>query len=115
MGHLVRSRPASHRLASGPHASTDRGGRTISRRQRGPRDRRVQALRLPDRGARRRRQIAGGAAQLTAKVVVVAPPDGTVTVCGFAAPPTVQFAATPESATVCWVGSSAVNATLPLV
>src|SRR2546428_10896435 len=75
---------------------------------------RIGALRLPDRGARRRRQIAGGAAQLTAKVVVVAPPDGTVTVCGFA-PPTVQFAATPESATVCWVGSSAVNATLPLV
>src|SRR5207237_10533324 len=39
-------------------------------------------------------------AQLTEKVVVAVPPDGTVTVRGFA-PLTAQFAARPESATVC--------------
>ena len=38
------------------------------------------------------------AAQLTENVVDAVPPDGTVTVCGFA-PLTVQFDATPESAT----------------
>ena len=49
---------------------------------------------------------------VTAKVVVVAPPDGTVTVCGFA-PLSAQFGVTPESATVWWVGSSAAKVTLP--
>jgi len=38
------------------------------------------------------------AAQLTAKVAVAVPPEGTVTVCGLA-PLTEQFAASPDSAT----------------
>ena len=40
----------------------------------------------------------GGAVQLTAKLAVAVPPEGTVTVCGLA-PLTEQFAATPDSAT----------------
>ncbi len=39
------------------------------------------------------------AAQLIANVVLVVPPEGTVTVCVLP-PLTVQFAATPESTTV---------------
>src|SRR5207253_586850 len=53
------------------------------------------------------------AAQLTEKVVVVVPPDGTVTVRGFA-PLTLQFDATPDSASA-WAHAGPVNVTLAFV
>ena len=43
--------------------------------------------------------VVGGAVQLMSNVVLTVPPVGTVTVCGFA-PATLQFSATPESATL---------------
>jgi hypothetical protein len=52
------------------------------------------------------------AAQLTENVVDVEPPEGTVTVRGLA-PLTVQFDATPVSATE-WSPAGPVNVTLPL-
>ena len=45
-------------------------------------------------------------AQLTAKNAVTEPPEGTVTVCGLS-PLTLQFAATPERATLCWPAARA--------
>src|SRR5205807_8641273 len=53
------------------------------------------------------------AAQLTEKVVLVVPPDGTVTVRGFA-PLTLQFDATPASARV-WSPEGPVPVPLALV
>ena len=53
------------------------------------------------------------AAQVTEKVVVAVPPDGTVTVRGFA-PPTEQLEATPDSASE-WSPEGPVKVTLPLV
>ena len=53
------------------------------------------------------------ALHVTANVVVAVPPAGTVTVRGFA-PPTTQFAATPDSATGCAPAATA-TVTLPFV
>ena len=53
-------------------------------------------------------------AQLTAKDAVTEPPEGTVTVCGLS-PLTLQFAATPERATLCWPAAIPMKVTLPLI
>src|SRR5438067_11975784 len=53
------------------------------------------------------------AAQLTEKVVLVVPPDGTVTVRGFA-PLTLQFDARPDSASV-WSPAGRAEVALALV
>ena len=45
------------------------------------------------------RKVPGGVVQFTVKAAVTVPPEGTLTVCGFALV-TLQFAATPESATL---------------
>src|SRR5438876_433136 len=54
------------------------------------------------------------AVQLTEKAAVAVPPDGTVTVCELP-PLTVQFVATPESATLWLPGASPGKVTLPLI
>ena len=57
-------------------------------------------------------QTHHGSAQFTMKLVVAVPPEGTVTVCGFALV-TVQFTGTPESATIWLLAARFVNVTLP--
>src|SRR5438477_7338134 len=59
-------------------------------------------------------RVRGGVTQLTVKVVVAVPPDGTLTVRDVP-PLTVQLPATPEMATVWFPAARFVYGTLPLI
>jgi len=54
------------------------------------------------------------AVQVMVKLVVAVPPEGTVTVCELP-PPTEQFGATPDSATVWLPAETPLNVTFPLI